>query len=67
MSDTLDFKKIRMDIKARKILVKDLADSMGITPNTLSSALNGNRALGKSAKKLLLQNVYSEALKKKAS
>lgn len=49
MSEPFDYEKIRGVIKSRNLKVKDLADAIGVTPNTLSSALNGNRSLGRSA------------------
>lgn len=69
MNDTFDGLEIKRVIKAKKLLVKDLADAIGVTPNTLSSALNGNRVLGKSAQKLLFRelNLKPEALMKRAS
>lgn len=69
MDETFDGKKIKGVIKAKRLLVKDLAVAIGVTPNTLSSALNGNRVLGKSARISLFRelNMNAEALRKKAS
>jgi transcriptional regulator with XRE-family HTH domain len=69
MSETFDGIKIRSVIKARGLKVKDLAQAIGVTPNTLSSALNGNRVLGKSALISLFRelNLDPETLKKNAS
>ena len=69
MSDAFDAKKIKGVIKEKRIKVKDLALAIGVTPNTLSSALNGNRALGKSALISLFRelNLNAEALKRKAA
>lgn len=62
MDETFDGKKIKGVIKSKKLKVKDLAEVIGVTPNTLSSALNGNRALGKSARKILFKELNIEAL-----
>lgn len=68
MNETFDGIKIKGVIKAKKLRVKDVAEAIGVTPNTLSSALNGNRALGKSARISLFRELnMSEALMKKAS
>lgn len=69
MNETFDGKKIKSVIKAKKKRVKDIADAIGVTPNTLSSALNGNRALGKSARISLFRElgITNEALLQKAS
>nr|BFD63145.1 hypothetical protein BdHM001_18260 [Bdellovibrio sp. HM001] len=61
MNETFDGKKIKSVIKAKKLKVKDLAEAIGVTPNTLSSALNGNRALGRSARKFLFRELEIEA------
>lgn len=67
MSEPFDYEKIRGVIKSRNLKVKDLADAIGVTPNTLSSALNGNRALGKSAQILLARELSSNSKAPKKS
>ncbi|GEM_PF-2777191 len=69
MRDAFDGKEIKKIIKARRLTVKDLAETIGIHPNTLSSALNGNRDLGRAVRLSLYRelNLDPEALRKKAS
>lgn len=67
MSEPFDYEKIRGVIKSRNLKVKDLADAIGVTPNTLSSALNGNRALGKSAQISLARELDSKSKATKKS
>ena len=69
MSETIDGKAIKSLIKKRKLKVKDVAEAIGLTPNTSSSALNGNRVLGKGARISLFRelNLKPESLLKKAS
>lgn len=67
MRKLFDYEKVRGEIKARKLKVKDLADAIGVTPNTLSSALNGNRALGKSAQISLARELSSNSKAPKKS
>lgn len=68
MNETFDGKFIKSVIKAKKRKVKDVAEAIGITPNTLSSALNGNRVLGKAVRISLFRelNLKPESLLKKA-
>ena len=69
MNETFDGREIKKILKSKKIKVKDLAKAIGVTPNTLSSALNGNRVLGKVAQISLFRELgfNPEALMRKAS
>lgn len=57
METKTNWAKVRKAIKARNLKVKDLAEKIGIHPNSLSSAINGNRVLGESARILLFQEL----------
>jgi len=68
METKTNWVKIRKTIKARNLKVKDLAERIGVHPNTLSSAINGNRELGESARILLFRELnIDEALSDQAS
>jgi plasmid maintenance system antidote protein VapI len=64
-----ELRKVKQAIETQGLKIKDLAKEIGLHPNTLSSAINGNRALGESARILLFQklNLSSEALSQRVS
>ncbi len=67
MKDTFDGAEIRKIMKDKDIKVKDLAKKIGLHPNSLSSALNGNRGLGRSALISLLRELNLESLTDRVS